>query len=233
MATTGKHTILLVEDDENLRVALTDNLEEEGHGVVAAADGTSALEAVQGQTFDLIILDIMLPDIDGYALCEQFRADRLPSMILMLTARTLEDDLVRGFDLGADDYLTKPYRLRELLARVRALLRRVSAAEPGDVLRCGTYQVDTQAREVRDGEGRAVRLTRTEFDLLVYLLRNEGRAITRDELLDEVWGRDVVVDGRTVDNFISSLKKKLGIRPDAGFRVLTVRGVGYRLEREP
>ena len=225
--------ILIVEDDENLRIALSDNLEEEGYRVTAVADGKSALEAVKSGVFDLIILDIMLPDIDGYALCERFRKDHISSMILMLTARTLEDDLVRGFQLGADDYLTKPYRLRELLARVRALLRRVSSSPELDVLRCGQYKLDTKAREVRDHEGNEVRLTRTELDLLTYLVRNEGRAITRDELLNEVWGRDVVVDGRTVDNFISSLKKKLGTSPDSGFRVCTVRGVGYRLELEP
>ena len=231
--TSNQPKILIVEDDENLRIALCDNLEDEGYSVRTAADGESALAAVKESAFDLIILDIMLPDIDGYTLCKRFRDARLSSMILMLTARTLEDDLVRGFELGADDYLTKPYRLRELLARVRALLRRVSAPPKVDVLRCGCYQIDTEAREVTGSDGNALRLTRTEFDLLTYLVRNEGRAITRDELLNEVWGRDVVVDGRTVDNFISSLKKKLGSGPEAGFRISTVRGVGYRLELEP
>ncbi|MCG8420537.1 MAG: response regulator transcription factor [Proteobacteria bacterium] len=222
--------ILLVEDDENLRIALCDNLEEEGYRVTAVADGTSAIEAVQRDAFDLVILDIMLPDIDGYALCERLRCDGFSAMILMLTARTLEDDLVRGLELGADDYLTKPYRLRELLARVQALLRRASSLTRVDVLRCGTYRIDMQAREVVDGAGNAVSLTRTEFDLLSYLVQNHGRAITRDELLNEVWGRDIAIDGRTVDNFISSLKKKLGRQSDAGFHIRTVRGVGYRME---
>ena len=234
--------ILLVEDDENLRLALCDNLDEQGYRVTAVADGQSALDAAQREVFDLIILDIMLPDIDGYTLCERLRRDQVSSMILMLTARTLEDDLVRGLELGADDYLTKPYRLRELLARVRALLRRAASpagfsngtdgTDPArsESLACGLFRIDTRAREVLNPDGEVVHLTRTEFDLLGYLVKNHGRAMTRDELLDQVWGRDIAIDGRTVDNFISSLKKKLRWTSEPGFRIRTVRGVGYRME---
>jgi DNA-binding response OmpR family regulator len=221
--------ILIVEDDEHLRLALQDNLEDEGYTVHAAADARRALAAVRLTRFRLIILDIMLPDGDGYSLCETLRSEGQDAAILMLTARSLEDDMVRGFDAGADDYLTKPYRLRELLARVRALLRR-SAAPPAGTMRFAGYRVERDARRVLHPDGAEIPLTRTEFDLLVFLLRHRGRALSRHEILDEVWGRELVVDPRTVDNFISSLKKKLGWRRGCGFRIQTVRGVGYRLE---
>jgi DNA-binding response OmpR family regulator len=149
-------------------------------------------------------------------------------MVLMLTARTLEEDIVRGFEAGADDYLTKPYRLRELLARVRALLRRSRGAATTSLDFAG-HRVDPQARIVQDAEGREIELTRTEYDLLVYLLRHRDRALTRAELLDEVWGRDVVVDARTVDNFVSNLKKKLRWDTRSTFEIRTIRGVGYRM----
>jgi DNA-binding response OmpR family regulator len=222
-------SILIVEDDENLRLALHDNLQEEGYEVESAADGAAAIEQVGARSFDLIVLDIMLPDSDGYTLCKKFRGDGVKSMILMLTARTLEDDLIRGLDAGADDYLTKPYRLRELMARVRALLRRQNEA-PVKELVCGPYRIDTERRETVHEDGSELELTRKEFDLLSFLVRNQGKALTRNQILDEVWGQDVVVDDRTVDNFISNLKKKLRWTPDSTFKIHTVRGVGYRLE---
>jgi len=224
-------SVLIVEDDENLRVALRDNLEEEGYAVTEAADAASALAALRRSPFDLVILDIMLPDGDGYTLCRRLRADGSRARVLMLTARALEDDLVVGLDAGADDYLIKPYRLRELQVRVRALLRRGSTAAPAsDLLRCGDYRVDLRAREVLTADGTAVPLTRTEFDLLGYLLRNQGRAIQRQELLSEVWGKGVVVDDHTVDNFVSRLKKKLGASSRSGFSIMTIRGVGFRMD---
>lgn len=222
-------SILIVEDDENLRLALHDNLEDEGYAVKGAADGASAIRLVGASTFDLIILDIMLPDADGYTLCKRFREQGVAAMILMLTARTLEDDLIRGLDAGADDYLTKPYRLRELMARVRALLRRRSDA-PGAVLRCGPYRIDVASREAVHEDGSELPLTRKEFDLLLFLLQNHSKALSRNQILDEVWGQDVVVDDRTVDNFISNLKKKLRWTPDSSFEIRTIRGVGYRME---
>jgi DNA-binding response OmpR family regulator len=147
----------------------------------------------------------------------------------MLTARTLEDDVVRGFEVGADDYLAKPYRLRELLARVRALLRRGDVAT--ESFRLGTFEIDVPARAVRDARGRDVELTKTEFDLLVMLLRHEDQALDRDTILDELRGRHVMVDPRTIDNFVSSVKRKLDWSPDSAWRIASVRGVGYRLER--
>ncbi len=221
--------ILIVEDDENLRVGLRDNLEDEGYRVRAVATAEEALDAVARQRFALLVLDIMLPGISGYSLCEQLRAQGLRMPILMLTARTLEDDLVRGFDAGADDYLAKPYRLRELLARVRALLKRHSA-RPEERVRLGELTVDMAARRVTDGAGKEIPLTRTELDLLGFLLRRHSTALRRQEILDEVWGKDLAVDPRTVDNFVSSLKRKLRWTPSSPFRIVTVRGVGYRME---
>lgn len=220
--------ILIVEDDENLRLALRDNLEDQGHTVLEAAT-VAAGRAAWGAA-DVVVLDIMLPDGDGYSLCRERRAAGDTTGVIMLTARTLEDDLVQGFAAGADDYLAKPYRLRELLARIDALLRRAGArAAPG--LAFGEVAVDRDARVVTRG-GAAVALTRTEFDLLVFLAERAGQALSRDQILDGVWGVEVVVDGRTVDNFVSSLKKKLGWGAAAPWRIRTVRGVGYRFERD-
>jgi DNA-binding response OmpR family regulator len=223
--------ILIVEDDENLRIGLKDNLEEEGYRVHAVATGEEALAAVRERRFELLILDIMLPGIDGYSLCEKLRGAGLDAAVLMLTARSLEDDLLRGFEAGADDYLAKPYRLRELLARLRALLRR-RAARPAGTMTLGEFTVDLGARRVTDAGGREISLTRTEFDLLSLLLRRSSKALSRNEILDAVWGQDLVVDPRTVDNFVSSLKKKLRWTRKSPFRIDSVRGVGYRLERD-
>lgn len=219
--------VLVVEDDSSLRLAVTDNLEDEGYGVVATASLGAARAAVAAQPFDVVVLDLMLPDGDGSALCRELRKSGNAARVLMLTARTLEDDLVKGFEAGADDYLAKPYRLRELLARVAALGRR-SGAPLGSTHTLGHYQVDETKRTVTGPAG-AVELTRKEFDLLVCLLRAGDAVVRRDDILDAVWG-EVVVDTHTVDNFVSSLKKKLKA-DTAGFELKTVRGVGFRLLR--
>jgi DNA-binding response OmpR family regulator len=224
--------ILIVEDDENLRLALADNLVDEGYRVTAVATGRAAQAVLERGTVDLVVLDIMLPDTDGYAICRSLRERALPVRVLMLTARTLEADLVEGFEAGADDYLAKPYRLRELIARIGALLRRPLAppsSEP-EILRFAGFSLDLSARRLSDAAGREIVLTRTEFELLACLLRNAHRAMTREELLKRAWDPTVVVELRTVDNFVSSLKKKLGWSEDAGYRIKTVRGVGYRME---
>lgn len=215
-------SILLVEDDENLRVTLGDNLEEQGYAVTQAATVKAAWDALQASRFDVVVLDLMLPDGDGYALCRKLREGGHASRVLMLTARSLEEDLVRGFDAGADDYLAKPYRLRELLARIAALARRGASTQKH---RLGAFWVDEDARTVSGPQG-PVELTRKEFDLLLCLLRAQQKVLSRDDILDAVWGSDVVVDTHTVDNFVSSLKKKL---KGEGFELKTVRGVGFRL----
>lgn len=224
--------ILIVEDDENLRLALADNLEDEGYEVTAAGDGAAARAAMQARAFDLIILDLMLPDTDGYTLCRELRAAGRQAMVLMLTARSLEEDLVAGFEAGADDYLSKPYRLRELLARVKALLRRAGAVEPPPApVTFGQFRLDPDARTVSRADQTVVDLTRTEFDLLAFMLSNSGRVLTRDQILDAVWGRDVMIAERTIDNFVSSLKRKLDCKSGDEFAFRTVRGIGYRMER--
>jgi DNA-binding response OmpR family regulator len=224
--------ILLVEDDTNLRLALRDNLENQGgYAVEEAASVREAREHLARRAFQLILLDVMLPDGDGYSLCRALRDEGVTTPVLMLTARTLEDDVVRGFEAGAQDYLGKPYRLRELLARVGALVRR-SGAAPTKRLRFAGYTLDLDRRKVETPDGGAVELTRTEFDLLAFLVRERERVLRRDDILDAVWGKDVVVDPHTVDNFVSSLKKKLGWNSASRFTIQTVRGVGYRMEIE-
>jgi DNA-binding response OmpR family regulator len=222
--------VLIVEDDENLRLTLADNLEDEGYAVDHHSSASAALEAARERDYEVVILDIMLPDIDGYAVCRKLRQAGCRAGILMLTARTLEDDLVAGFDAGADDYLAKPYRLRELLARVGALLRRHANTPPAQEENLGGIRIDRRARKVYGRDGAPVELTRTEFDLLTFLFDHASEALSRERILEEVWGTDVVVDPRTVDNFVSSLKRKLHWEPGCGFAVRAVRGVGYRLE---
>lgn len=222
-------SILIVEDDANLRIGLRDNLVDDGYDVAAASNAHEADALLRGRDFDLLILDVMLPGEDGYSICRRLRASGVQSMVMMLTARTLEDDIVRGFEAGAQDYLTKPYRLRELLMRVRALVRRAGTPPP-QVMSFAGFSLDLGKRALSRGDGSIIELTRTEFDLLAYLVRHRDRALTRQEILDTVWGQDVVVDPRTVDNFVSNLKKKLGWTSTSGFTIHTIRGVGYRME---
>lgn len=224
-------SILVVEDDANLRIGLRDNLQDEGYDVLVAAHAREAEPLLSGRSFDLLILDVMLPGEDGYSFCRRLRAQGVQTLVLMLTARSLEDDIVRGFEAGAQDYLTKPYRLRELLARVGALVRRAGSAPP-QVLSFAGFTLDLGKRALSRTDGSLIDLTRTEFDLLAFLLKHRDRALTRGEILDAVWGRDVIVDPRTVDNFVSNLKKKLGWTSASSFTIHTIRGVGYRLELE-
>jgi DNA-binding response OmpR family regulator len=226
---TGRPSVLIVEDDAHLRVGLRDNLQDEGYVVSEAPSARDAEPLLREREFDLLILDVMLPGEDGYSFCRRLRSQGVKSMVMMLTARSLEDDILRGFEAGAQDYLTKPYRLRELLARVRALVRRAGTPPP-QVMTFSGFTLDLGRRAVTKPDGTDVELTRTEFDLLAFLLRHKDRALPRGEILDAVWGRDVVVDPRTVDNFVSSLKKKLGWTSTSGFTIHTIRGVGYRME---
>ncbi|ADO72687.1 response regulator transcription factor [Stigmatella aurantiaca] len=230
-APVPRPSILIVEDDANLRLGLQDNLQDEGYEVATAASTAEADALLREREFELLILDVMLPGEDGYAFCRRLRGAGLRSMVLMLTARTLEEDILRGFEAGAQDYLTKPYRLRELLARVRALVRRVGSP-PAQLMGFAGFSLDLGRRQLSRTGGALIELTRTEFDLLVFLLRHQDRALPRQEILDAVWGQDVVVDPRTVDNFVSNLKKKLGWTSTSGFTIHTIRGVGYRMELE-
>ncbi|VAW77432.1 Alkaline phosphatase synthesis transcriptional regulatory protein PhoP [hydrothermal vent metagenome] len=221
-------SILIVEDDETLSLVLADNLNEAGYQVQTADTGSKASQLLKNQQFDLIILDIMLPDTDGYSLCYSIRQAKIQAMILMLTARSLEDDIVKGFDAGADDYITKPYRLRELLSRVSALLRRQLPEESHfDFI---PFTINKNSRQLFDENNSEVILTKKEFDLLEYLLQNRNRALTRTQILNTVWGEAIVVEERTVDNFVSNLKKKLNWTQQSTFRIVSIRGIGYRME---
>ena len=223
-------TILLVEDELTLSETLRYNLEREGYSVLVAADGVHGLELARREQPDLLILDIMLPRLDGFSVCRILRQESdLP--ILMLTARQDEVDRIAGLELGADDYVAKPFSLGELLARVRAIMRR-SDRQPTasrEVLDAGALRVDTGSRRAWRA-GAELALSQKEFDLLTCLLRNRGIALSRDVLLERVWGYDFLGDSRTVDVHIRWLREKVELDPGHPAYIQTVRGVGYRFE---
>lgn len=220
--------ILVIEDERDLADGLCDNLEIEGHAAEAAYTGESGLEALREGGADLLILDLMLPDTDGYGVLCRLREEGFELPVLMLTARGQEVDKVRGFRLGADDYVTKPFGLLELIARIEALLRRAAPAEPSVTFRVGEVEVDTASRTVRHKD-QEIELAPKEFDLLVALHRRAGEAVSRQELLREVWGHRGTVVTRTVDTHIAELRRKLEPDPNQPQHILTVRKHGYRL----
>jgi DNA-binding response OmpR family regulator len=221
-------TVLVVDDEPTLVATLKFNLEREGYRVLTAGDGGAALNTARAEHPDLVVLDLMLPVMDGLEVCRALRREMtLP--ILMLTARTEEVDKVVGLELGADDYVTKPFGMRELLARVRALLRRAESQPEGEVLSSGDLQIDLKRHEVaRDGE--RLELKPKELELLLFFMRNKGRAFTREQLLRDVWGYDFLGDSRTVDVHVRWLRQKVEEEPAKPVRLITVRGVGYRFE---
>ncbi len=226
--------ILIVEDDSAILLGLRENLAYEGHTVVEITRGDKALEALAGTKPDLLILDIMLPGVSGFEVCRRIRREdrRLP--ILMLTARSDDVDKVMGLDLGADDYLTKPFSLSELLARVRALLRRTQLWEEPELpatLEFGQVRLDFISY-VATRRGKPVHLTAKEFALIRYLAAHKGEALRRDLLLDRVWGEDVYPTNRTVDTHILSLRNKLEADPSHPRYLVTVHGVGYKFISE-
>jgi two-component system response regulator PrrA len=219
--------VLVVDDDEDIRVSLDRGLRLSGFDVRTAADGEAALRSVAGRVPDCIVLDVGLPGRDGVSVVEALRRDGVTAPVLMLSARTSVDDRVTGLAAGADDYLVKPFALAELVARLRALLRRVPAAAPSG-LTVGPLTVDPARRRVAV-DGVPVELTRREFDLLETLARNAGIVLSRERLLELVWGYDFAVDTNVVDVFVSQLRRKL----EAGGTprlVHTVRGIGFSLE---
>ena len=220
--------ILIVEDEESILMPLEDNLKLEGYEVSCARDGLEGLSMAAEHPFDLIVLDIMLPKLDGFEVCKRLRQDRVMTPILMLTAKSQEVDKVLGLELGADDYVTKPFSSRELLARIKAILRRVQEPHRGiDFYRFDDIELDFVKYEARK-KGRPVPLTALEFALLHYLVQNKGRVVHRNEVLDSVWGKDVYVDARTVDKHISLLRKKFEDDPQDPKYILGVRGIGYK-----
>ena len=224
--------ILVVEDNPDLAYGLQNNLEIEGHSVVLAEDGVQGLEAARSQAPDLMILDLMLPGIDGYRVLQTLRGEGVDTPVLILTARGEETDKVLGFRLGADDYVTKPFGVLELLARVEAILRRVRGnGEHGPpCLHFADVEVEVAAHRVlKDGED--VALTPKEFDLLLALMRREGAVASRVELMKEVWGHRAAVASRTVDTHVAELRRKLEDEPADPRHILTVHKAGYRFQR--
>jgi DNA-binding response OmpR family regulator len=220
--------ILVVDDEPEIVRGLEDNLRFEGYQTSSATDGETALTLAAREAPDLIILDLMMPRMSGWDVCCALRARGIKVPIIVLTARGGEADRVRGLELGADDYITKPFSLRELLARVRAVLRRPGAREAWEEYAFGDVRVQLRSRQVFKG-GREVTLTRKEFDLLAYLLAHRGEVITRERLLDEVWGYERFPTTRTVDTHVLRLRRKFEADPDRPQRILTVHGQGYKL----
>jgi len=223
--------ILVIEDDLAILRGLKDNLAYESYEVLTATDGEQGYCLIQEKKPDLIILDLMLPKMSGYELCRKVRKEGVSIPILMLTARGEEMDRVLGLDLGADDYVTKPFSVPELLARIRAILRRVQKSRPEelpDELKFGKVVVDFRRFEARK-EGKNLNLSRKEYGVLRLLVARAGEVVTRDELLDEVWGYDQYPTTRTVDNHVALLRSKLEDDPSEPRHLLTVHGVGYKL----
>ena len=220
--------ILIVEDEYSMRVGLEDAFKHAGYDVVSAADGETGLQLVEQRKPDLIILDVMLPGIDGLEVCKHLRSKGFLKPILMLTARSQDIDKVIGLELGADDYVTKPFNDRELFSRVKALLRRGSKSPSAEeVHRFGSAVLDF-AHFTAHKDGKPLQLTSTEFSLLQYLISQTGNIVTREDLLNKVWGYEFYPQSRTVDNHILRLRQKLEDDPNQPRHILTIRGRGYR-----
>jgi len=222
--------ILVVEDEHRLVSVLKQGLQEHGYAVDVAYDGADGLDLAQTEPYDLLILDVMLPKLDGYRICRQLRARHVHVPILMLTARDAVDDRVAGLDSGADDYLTKPFAFRELLARVRALLRRDSTAKE-TILRAGDLTLDPVTRDVQRGD-RRIELASKEYAVLEYFMRNPNHVLTRTQIAEHVWDYDFAAMSNVVDVYVRTLRRKLA--DDQEPRLLrTVRGTGYQLRPPP
>ena len=221
-------TILVIEDDLKILRGLEMNLRFEGYTVLSAADGHEGLKKAIEEPADLVLLDLMLPGLSGYDVCRKVRERKPDLPIVMLTARGEEIDKVAGLDLGADDYVTKPFGVSELMARIRAVLRRTEARGQGlESYSFGNVTLDFRKYQAEVG-GKAVELSAREFDLMRYLIEHAGDAVHRSDLLDKVWGYDVTPTTRTVDSFVLDLRKKLEADPSHPVHILSVRGVGYK-----
>ena len=221
-------TILIIEDDSTMLRGLKDNFEYKGYKVFTAADGEAGLEAALDVKPDLIILDIMLPKINGYEICRLVREEKLDMPIIMLTAKGEESDIVLGLNLGADDYITKPFSIRELFARVEAFLRR-RRKEQVNEYRFGNVRIDVAGRRVT-AAGAEVEVSPKEFDLLLFFVQRPGRVLTRDQILNGVWGYNSFVNSRTVDRFVTTLRSKMEPDPHSPAYIHTIWSVGYKFE---
>ena len=224
-------SILIVEDDPSILLGLSKNLKFEGYNVMTAKDGESGLELAINKLPDLIVLDIMLPKMSGFDVCKIIRQKKLQTLILVLTAKDKEIDKIMGLDLGADDYLTKPFSIRELIARVKALLRRKNYFEPTlTSYKFGDIEVDLVGRTVSK-KGSVLEMSPKEFEILKFLIENEGKVVSRDTILTRIWGIDYFGTARTVDNFITKLRHKLQDDPESNELIVTIRGIGYKFTK--
>ena len=221
-------TVLVIEDDATMLTVLRDNFEFKGYKVLTAADGEKGLKAAFNGKPDLIILDIMLPKVNGYEICRLIREAKLEMPIIMLTAKGEESDIILGLNLGADDYVTKPFSIKELLARAAAFLRR-EKREVLDVYDFGEYRLDLTARRLTRRQ-QEIELSPKEFSLLEYFVKKRGRALTRDDILNAVWGYDCIVTSRSIDRFVTTLRNKIEPDPGRPIYIHTVRQIGYRFE---
>lgn len=222
--------ILIIEDEPDMRLGLEKNLTYEGYDVETVADGESGLDRLKTESYNLILLDVMLPGIDGFDLCKQLREEGINTPIIYLTARGQEMDKVIGLELGAEDYITKPFSLRELSARIKVVLRRQNRDDDIEnrIIQVGKIEVDLN-NYVALNDGQAVNMTHREFEILKYLFHKKNEIVSREELLDEIWGKDEFVTRRTVDNFVYKLRKKIEKNPDNPKHIITVHKVGYKL----
>jgi len=221
-------SVLIVEDDPALLRGLKDNFEAQQYRVQLARDGREGLSAAVANPPDLLVLDIMLPKLNGFEICRALRAKRLEMPIIMLTAKGQEEDIIRGLELGADDYVTKPFSVRELLARAKAFLRRREAGA-SDVVSFGDNKLDFAAHKLFR-KGREIPLTAKEFRLLEFFTKRPGRALTRDQILDGVWGNAIIVNDRSVDRCVTTLRAKIESDPRHPSHIQTIRDIGYRFE---
>lgn len=222
-----KYLIAIVEDDESVRKSLVLNMEMEGFKVVTAPDGEEGVRIVKEHTPDIIILDVMMPKKDGLQACKELRGEGISTPLILLTARSAEVDKVLGLELGADDYLAKPFGMRELIARVRALLRRTQSTHEINEVRFDDVVIDFKAYKA-ERNSEPLELSAREYRLLRYLVAKSGAVVTRDELLDEVWGYNSYPSTRTVDNHIARLRQKIETNVEEPRHILTVHGVGYK-----
>jgi DNA-binding response OmpR family regulator len=221
-------TVLIIEDDPTMLRGLKDNFEFKGYKVITAADGEKGLEAALNARPDLILLDIMLPKVNGYEICRLIREQKLEMPIIMLTAKGEESDIILGLNLGADDYVTKPFSIKELLARAAAFLRRARTGQQ-DIYEFGDFRLDIGARKFTR-KGKEIELSPKEFNLLGFFTKKTGRALTRDEILNAVWGYDCIVTDRSIDRFVTTLRDKIEPKPGNPIFIHTIRGIGYKFE---
>jgi len=228
---SDRSRVLVVEDEEAILLGLEENLVYAEYDVLTAADGPTALECATNEIPDLILLDIMLPGLSGFEVCRQLRDKGMEMPVIMLTARGDEFDKLHGFEMGADDYVTKPFSVDELLARVKAVLSRGRARSAGPrSYEFDDVRMDLESRTVTKG-GNDVTMTRTEFDLLAYFLQNEGKALSRDRVMNDVWGTEYYGTQRSLDSFVANLRRKIEKDAHNPVHILTVHGVGYKFVR--